>query len=89
MLEEKIIIISESESKKFHFNPEKGKSFPPSCTGGGIISRHNPSDFEREHCGYAPKGYDCSNTRTGPLGGKSHAPTCAECTYHPSNTIFS
>jgi len=53
--------------------------------GGGIISSYNLSDFERARCGYAPKDFDCSKVRTGPQGGKSHTPTCAECPYHVSN----
>ena len=88
MLEEKITIISPEEAKKFHFNVEKGKCFPPSCTGDGIITKYNPSDFERKHCGYAPGGYDCSTARAGPIGGKLHTPTCAECPYHSSNRLI-
>lgn len=88
MLEEKIIIMSPEESKKMHFDIERGKCFPPSWTGGGLTSRYNPLDFERTHCAYAPKGYDCGKARVGPLGGKSHAPTCSECGYHPSNKLM-
>ena len=71
MLEKKVIILSEKEQEKLHFDAKKGKCFPPSWTRGGLISPYNPSDFERKHCGYAPNGFDCSKHKTGPLGGKS------------------
>jgi hypothetical protein len=71
-----------------YFDLDKKKCFPPANTMGGLIAPYSPNDFERNNCGYAPKGFDCKTKRTGPLGGQSHVIRCNECLYHPINKRF-
>lgn len=88
MIEEKVIIISQEEQEKLNFNAETGKCFPQTSTGGGMRIPHTPSDFERNHCGFAPEGYNCSGHQVGRLGGPIREVRCGECPYHPSNRRY-
>jgi Zn-finger protein len=83
-----MVIISEEDLKKRHFDFVKEKTFPPSHTPineGNEVMPYYPDDIERDFCGYAPAGYRCIEESMGISDGKSKVISCADCLYHPFN----